>query len=200
MMCTHSITAFFNSAPIAIVSVLYSMRDFQAKRAHILPPTFSQGNRNMHEVKLPACLFANARNCRSVLLFSKSNKMFFGYFDPETIFLDSKNKQFSGWPNRYFGLKRSTTADVLAVLTASIIMVYSVRSLFQFTLSKNQNITFSCMLWLASKNAADNVSATNPVHLLSFNLENRQTERVDVRSIRRLQQQEFVASRLLNLR
>ena len=29
---------------------------------------------------------------RSVLLFSKLNKLFFGYFDPEKIFLDNENK------------------------------------------------------------------------------------------------------------
>ena len=28
----------------------------------------------------------------SVLLFSKLNQIFFGYFDPEKIFLDNKNK------------------------------------------------------------------------------------------------------------
>ena len=28
----------------------------------------------------------------TVLLFSKLNKTFFGYFDPENIFLDNKNK------------------------------------------------------------------------------------------------------------
>ena len=31
-----------------------------------------------------------------VLPFSKLNKMFFGYFDPENIFLDNENNQFSG--------------------------------------------------------------------------------------------------------
>ena len=25
-----------------------------------------------------------------------------GYFDPDNIFLDNENKNFSGWPNRYF--------------------------------------------------------------------------------------------------
>ena len=30
--------------------------------------------------------------CRSVLLLSKLNKMFFGYFDPVNILLDNKNK------------------------------------------------------------------------------------------------------------
>ena len=34
--------------------------------------------------------------CLSVRLFSKSNKMFFGYFDPEKIFVDNENKYFSG--------------------------------------------------------------------------------------------------------
>ena len=32
----------------------------------------------------------------SVLLFSKLNTIFFGYFDPENIFLDNTNKYFSG--------------------------------------------------------------------------------------------------------
>ena len=43
-----------------------------------------------------------------VLLFSKLNKMFFGYFDPEHIFLDNENKYFSGWVYRYFGQKVTT--------------------------------------------------------------------------------------------
>ena len=30
------------------------------------------------------------------VLFSKLNKLFFGYFDPENIFLDNENKEFSG--------------------------------------------------------------------------------------------------------
>ena len=36
-----------------------------------------------------------AQVCRSevhLLLFSKSNKVFFGYFDPKVIFLDNENK------------------------------------------------------------------------------------------------------------
>ena len=33
-----------------------------------------------------------ARKVRPVLLFSKSNEFFFGYFDPKNIFLDNKNK------------------------------------------------------------------------------------------------------------
>ena len=28
----------------------------------------------------------------------------FGFYDPENIFLDNENTQFSGWPTRYFGL------------------------------------------------------------------------------------------------
>ena len=31
------------------------------------------------------------------------SKFYFGYFDPINIFLDNKNKYFSGWPRRYFG-------------------------------------------------------------------------------------------------
>ena len=41
--------------------------------------------------------------CSAVPLFSKLNKIFFGYFDPENTLLDDKNRYFSGWPNRYFG-------------------------------------------------------------------------------------------------
>ena len=33
----------------------------------------------------------NIRECQIVLPFSKLNKMFFGYFDPENIFLDYEN-------------------------------------------------------------------------------------------------------------
>ena len=33
----------------------------------------------------------NIRQSQAVLPFSKSNKMIFGYFDPENIFLDNKN-------------------------------------------------------------------------------------------------------------
>ena len=33
---------------------------------------------------------------QAVLLFSKLNKIFFRYFDPENIFLDNENNYFSG--------------------------------------------------------------------------------------------------------
>jgi hypothetical protein len=33
---------------------------------------------------------------QAVLLFSKLNNIFFGYFDPKKIFLDNENKLFSG--------------------------------------------------------------------------------------------------------
>ena len=33
---------------------------------------------------------------QSVLPFSKLNKLFFGYFDPENVFLDNENKYVSG--------------------------------------------------------------------------------------------------------
>ena len=33
---------------------------------------------------------------------------FFGYFDPENIFLDNENKCFLGWHNPHFGYKSST--------------------------------------------------------------------------------------------
>ena len=35
------------------------------------------------------------RTLGSVLLFSILKKIFFGYFEPENIFLDNENKQFS---------------------------------------------------------------------------------------------------------
>ena len=39
----------------------------------------------------------------AVLLFSKLNQTFFGYFHPENIYIHDTNKYFLGWPNRYFG-------------------------------------------------------------------------------------------------
>ena len=42
----------------------------------------------------------------AVLLFSKLNKLFFGYFDPENILLDNKNKKKSGVTYAIFRLKR----------------------------------------------------------------------------------------------
>ena len=48
---------------------------------------------------------------RSVLLFSKLNKLFFGLFDPEKVFIDNENKWCLGWPDRYFGWKRTTGND-----------------------------------------------------------------------------------------
>ena len=35
--------------------------------------------------------------------FLFQNKIFFGYFDPENIFIDNENEIFSGWAIRYFG-------------------------------------------------------------------------------------------------
>ena len=43
-----------------------------------------------------------------ILPFSKFIKIFSRYFDPEKVFLDNENKQFSGWANRHFGWKGST--------------------------------------------------------------------------------------------
>ena len=46
-----------------------------------------------------------------MLLFSKLNKVFCGYFDPEYIFLDNEKKEFSGWTNRCFGENGSTARN-----------------------------------------------------------------------------------------
>ena len=43
-----------------------------------------------------------------MLLFSKLNNMFFGYFNPENMCRDNENGYFPGWPTRCFGYKRST--------------------------------------------------------------------------------------------
>ena len=45
----------------------------------------------------------NAHATHQCFFFSKLNYLFFGYFDPKNMFLDNKNKYFSGWPERYFG-------------------------------------------------------------------------------------------------
>ena len=42
-----------------------------------------------------------------VLPFSKSNKTFFGYFNPENIFLHNEINKIAGWPNRYFRQKEA---------------------------------------------------------------------------------------------
>ena len=44
--------------------------------------------------------------------FQNENNFFLGYFDPVSIFFDSKNKYFPGWPKRYFGENGNTDADV----------------------------------------------------------------------------------------
>ena len=38
--------------------------------------------------------------------FQKQIKQLFGYFHPEKIVSDNENKYLSGWPIRYFGLKK----------------------------------------------------------------------------------------------
>ena len=43
-----------------------------------------------------------------VLLFSNLNEIFFGYFDPENIYLDNKNNYFSGWAKRYISSNKNT--------------------------------------------------------------------------------------------
>ena len=42
-----------------------------------------------------------------VLLPSKVTNLFFWLSDPQNIFLDNENNQFSGWPNRYVGYEGS---------------------------------------------------------------------------------------------
>ena len=49
----------------------------------------------------------NAKLSLAALPFSKSNNIFFGYFDPENIFSDDEDNHLPGWPNRCFGYKRS---------------------------------------------------------------------------------------------
>ena len=43
-----------------------------------------------------ACLVGACIICQAVLPFSKLNKMIFGYFAPENVFLDNKNNYFLG--------------------------------------------------------------------------------------------------------
>ena len=43
-----------------------------------------------------------------VKFFSKLNDFYLLNFGPINIFFDNKNKLFSGWPKRYFGLNRNT--------------------------------------------------------------------------------------------
>ena len=52
-------------------------------------------SRPPHHPKWPRTSACGAP-CRTVLLFSKLNKIFSGYFDPENIFKDNKNKYFLG--------------------------------------------------------------------------------------------------------
>ena len=58
-------------------------------------------NRNRGEVadisskKEPLACMCD-RRLHAVRLISKLNKMFLGYFEPESIFLDNENKQTSG--------------------------------------------------------------------------------------------------------
>ena len=66
--------------------------------------------RNSQKRRPPTTMLPNTTGCAPVLPFSKLNKMIFGYFDPENIFLDNENNLFSGWPNRKFGWKGSTGA------------------------------------------------------------------------------------------
>ena len=39
--------------------------------------------------------------------FQFCNRIFFGYFNPENIFLGDENELFSGWANLYFGLSKT---------------------------------------------------------------------------------------------
>ena len=46
--------------------------------------------------EIPMYRVSSVLMSRSVLLFSKLNKIFFGYFDSENIVLDNENNFFSG--------------------------------------------------------------------------------------------------------
>ena len=67
---------------------------------------FPHLSRRCKVIAYTACFILRASSSWVVLIFSKSNKIFFGYFDPKNIFLDNKNGLFSGWPKRYFGWKK----------------------------------------------------------------------------------------------
>ena len=51
-----------------------------------------------------------------MLLFSKLNKLCFGYCDPENILLGNQNKWFPGWPNQYFWLTKTTRWEKLVLV------------------------------------------------------------------------------------
>ena len=61
--------------------------------------------------------FGSAEHC---FFFQNKIKYFFGYFEPEKIFLDNENKWFSVWANRYFGKKITTAAEVHLTVSNSI--------------------------------------------------------------------------------
>ena len=69
----------------------------------------------------------NYHRCRAVLPFSKLNKIFFGYFDPENIFLGSENKYFSGWPNRYVSWKTTGGHWSIAGRAEAVIVDHTLR-------------------------------------------------------------------------
>ena len=65
----------------------------------------------------------------SVLLFSKLNKIFFGYFDPQNILLDNENKKirgdltgFSAKKEALHGIGRSTLHQCFCLADISIML------------------------------------------------------------------------------
>ena len=66
-----------------ITNLRGDLTDISASKAPLVPL--------MCVVRRIACV-VGLRHCRAVLLFSKLNKMFFGYCDPDNILLDNENK------------------------------------------------------------------------------------------------------------
>ena len=108
------------------------------------------------------------RGQRSVLPFSKVNKIFFGILWPRKVFLDNLNKWFSGWANRYFGSKGSTGSD--ASETAVVTMFQETQ---WPTASKKVPWRFTCLcLNLGSdsvttkQHMTDTLGTVSPIHTL----------------------------------
>ena len=80
---------------IKIINFQGDLTDISAKKEALVPA--------LHQMMLPssAVLCTQQNNAwlersPTVLLFSNLNEIFFGYFDPENIYLDNKNNHFSG--------------------------------------------------------------------------------------------------------
>ena len=134
----YSIVACRSVSLTSVNAVLVYWRNIQSCRWTTLVNFFKHAIHLSRMYQLPASMPRNNLSptasdwfrCASVLLFSKLNKIFFGYFDPEKIFLGNKSKFFQGELDDSWEFDDSAAATATSSRAASSFITQSNAAFF----------------------------------------------------------------------